>query len=501
MSLVLTENVKVDDLSVITEKMYTYNFSLESGEKLRDSFIFKGNYKKAITDYLLNYVETKEEYKDNLNSDYKNKINEKINYTYYIDNENIVICFSKYEILPGSFGNIKVKIPYTAIEKNMNIDIKNPTKIKSANIGVKTDVAKYKDLEETVYAKGIVNVLKKDNKNSEKIGELNQGDMVKRISTSDTGWSKITYNNETAYVSSTYLSTDPISFEGYETVNETVYVLAQVHVRPESNVNCDILATLERGTSVTRIGVGSNGWSEVIYNDATAYLYSSFLSTKEPGVSSAVDLKIDPQRNIDASKPMVALTFDDGPNPYSTVRILDTLQKYNAVATFFDLGSLITTYPKISLREEALGCEVESHTYSHANLNTLSEAELQAELQKSVDAYKSVLGKDPVLVRPPYGNANATVRSVFNLPLINWDIDTEDWKSRNKDSILAEINKYSDLDGRIILMHSIYGSTADAVETLVPDLIQRGYQLVTVSELAYYKNVTLETGKIYYDFR
>ena len=105
------------------------------------------------------------------------------------------------------------------------------------------------------------------------------------------------------------------------------------------------------------------------------------------------------------------------------------------------------------------------------------------------------------MVRPPYGNANSTVKSTLKYPLINWDIDTLDWKSRNAESVLKEIHKYSDYDGRIILMHGIYNSTAEAVEKLVPELIDNGYQLVTVSEMAKYKNVTLKNGTVYLNFR
>lgn len=206
-------------------------------------------------------------------------------------------------------------------------------------------------------------------------------------------------------------------------------------------------------------------------------------------------------RKIDAKKPMVALTFDDGPNGTATPKILNTLEKYGVVATFFDLGTCIKNYPKVVKREEELGCEVGSHTYSHQNLNTLSTKQIQKDINKAITIYENTLGHKPALVRPPYGNANATVKKAINYPLINWDIDTLDWKSRNAKSILKEIHKYSDYDGRIILMHGIYDSTAEAVETLVPELINKGYQLVTVSEMAEYKGVTLKPGKVYLNFR
>lgn len=213
-----------------------------------------------------------------------------------------------------------------------------------------------------------------------------------------------------------------------------------------------------------------------------------------------VTVPISKNRKIDPSKPMVAITFDDGPGK-ATTQILNTLEKYGVVATFFDLGQNMVNNPKIVKREESIGCEVECHTYAHKNLNTLSESQIQDDIAKAEKTFKNILGHKPYLVRPPYGNANAKVKNAIKYPLINWDIDTLDWKSRNANSVLAEIRKYKDYNGRIILMHGIYNSTAEAVETLVPELIEKGYQLVTVSEMAKYKGVTLKTGTVYLNFR
>ena len=167
---------------------------------------------------------------------------------------------------------------------------------------------------------------------------------------------------------------------------------------------------------------------------------------------------------------MVALTFDDGPNPIATPRILDTLEKHKAVATFFDLGTCMRSYPNITKREKAIGCEVGSHTYSHKNLNNLTEKEIQDDINAAASIYENTLNEKLRLVRTPYGNANNTVKATLDYALINWDVDTLDWKTKNANSILKEIRSYKSLDGRIILMHSIYNSTADAVETLVPEL-------------------------------
>ena len=206
-------------------------------------------------------------------------------------------------------------------------------------------------------------------------------------------------------------------------------------------------------------------------------------------------------RQIDVNKPMVALTFDDGPNNINTNKILNTLEKYNVVATFFDLGYLVEENPQVVKREEALGCEVGNHSYRHSDLNRLSVSQIQKDIGQSELAFEKVLGHKTKLFRPPYGNANQTVKSTIKYPLINWNVDTVDWKSKDASKIIAKFRETGNYDGKIILMHSIYGSTAKAVETIVPELIEKGYQLVTVSELANNRgHGNLENGKIYYGF-
>ncbi len=159
-------------------------------------------------------------------------------------------------------------------------------------------------------------------------------------------------------------------------------------------------------------------------------------------------------------------------------------------------------YPETIEREEKIGCEVASHTYSHQNLNKLSLARVTEEQSKTEDVMDSILGHTSNLIRPPYGNVNQTVRQAYeDYILIGWDIDTLDWKSKDADAVIAEVRKIDEFDGRIILMHSIYNSTAEAVETIVPELLNQGYQLVTVSEMIKYKGAQPEGGKLYYNFK
>lgn len=198
---------------------------------------------------------------------------------------------------------------------------------------------------------------------------------------------------------------------------------------------------------------------------------------------------------IDPSKPMVALTYDDGPSTY-TPQILDVLKKYNARATFFEVGVRVGQYPETVKRIDAMGCELGNHSYDHANLGIAGASKIQSELSQTDSRIKSLTGKVPTLVRPPYGSIGSNLKNNAKRPLILWSIDTLDWKTRNASSVYSSVMNHVK-DGDIILMHDLYLSTANASKQIIPDLIARGYQLVTVSELAQYKKVALRAGQKY----
>ncbi|WP_317854572.1 polysaccharide deacetylase family protein [Chakrabartyella piscis] len=203
-------------------------------------------------------------------------------------------------------------------------------------------------------------------------------------------------------------------------------------------------------------------------------------------------------RDIDPNKPMVALTFDDGPHPVHTEAILDVLAEYNVVATFFELGSLVESYPEVVRRQVALGSELGNHSYSHKNFNILSAEEIAEDYALTSKAFLDAVGFTPTLFRPPYGYCNDFVQKNIPIACVTWSLDTLDWESRDTDKILETIAETEDLDGSVILMHDIYETTVEAVEILVPELIADGYQFVTVSELFSYRfGITPEAGKLY----
>lgn len=203
-------------------------------------------------------------------------------------------------------------------------------------------------------------------------------------------------------------------------------------------------------------------------------------------------------RVVDPSKPLVALTFDDGPHPTYSHAILDTLEAYHGVATFFEVAVNIPNAPDALVRMLELGCEVGSHSNIHQDLGKLNQADMLLDLQTADEAFMAATGKAPTLLRPPYGSVNDAVKMGSGRSVVTWDVDTLDWESKDAAMIVSYIQSLGDLDGNILLMHSIYESTAEATKTLVPWLMEQGYQLVTVSELfAYYYGELLQPNQFY----
>ena len=206
--------------------------------------------------------------------------------------------------------------------------------------------------------------------------------------------------------------------------------------------------------------------------------------------SAKIQEKITMPSDIDTSKKMIALTFDDGPGyNKSSDKILDVLEKYGARATFFMVGKNAKDHPKNLKRKVELGCELGNHTWNHDHYGKNVTA---SDIKKCSQAIYDVCGQYPTAFRSPGGNTTETIRKeckAENMPLYYWSLDTQDWKYRDADKVYNAVMKHVE-DGDIILMHEIYDSTAAAVEKLVPALIKEGYQLVTCEEL-----VMAKTGK------
>lgn len=201
---------------------------------------------------------------------------------------------------------------------------------------------------------------------------------------------------------------------------------------------------------------------------------------------------------VDATKPMVAITFDDGPSRY-TMQLLECLETYGARATFFMVGTNVPKYPETIKKMKEIGCELGNHTGHHARLTKLDIPGIQSEIDITNQELQTVLGESATLVRPPYGSVNEVVQQSAGFPLVLWSVDTRDWELKNAELVRDYVLNTAK-DGDIILLHDIHETTVQAMLEVIPKLVNRGFQLVTVSEMAGARGVTLENGQKYYCF-
>lgn len=248
----------------------------------------------------------------------------------------------------------------------------------------------------------------------------------------------------------------------------------------------------DKGNDEENISMEQTGETQETNNSESS---SEEIVTTAPETTSSVEPNFQ-NSTIDPAKPMVALTFDDGPSRENTTRILDALKQYNAHATFFVVGYNIDGNEDILKRVAEEGSEVGSHTASHSKLTTLDEAGMASEVDAMTEKIKGITGQSRVVIRPPWGAVDDNVMAALKDPVILWSIDTEDWKTRNAQSTVQNIQN-SVYDGAIILMHDLYGETADAAVQIIDWLNSQGYQMVTVSELGYFRRGGLQTGVRY----
>lgn len=197
-------------------------------------------------------------------------------------------------------------------------------------------------------------------------------------------------------------------------------------------------------------------------------------------------------------QPMLALTFDDGPGPY-TLDLLEALEKSGAHATFFMVGKNVPNYTDAVKKMSDIGCELGNHSYDHAKLTKLSLAEMQAQISQTNDAISAIAGKPASLLRVPYGATNDSVNAICGMSMIQWTVDTLDWKTRSTEATVENVLSNAK-DGDIILMHDIHSTSVEAAKQLIPSLQSKGFKLVTVSEMAKARGHKLENGNTYFSF-
>ena len=214
--------------------------------------------------------------------------------------------------------------------------------------------------------------------------------------------------------------------------------------------------------------------------------YASAITGKDFGIMTKTYRK---HRYIDPERPMIALTFDDG--PYSTVdsQIYDIMEKYDARCTFFYVGDRFSEKEIENTRRGIdLGLEYGSHSMSHEHLNDYSDADAKKSVTRVAEELYAETGYRMKIYRPPYGERNLSMEQNIDMVAILWNVDSLDWSNRDADATYRNVMNDS-TPNDIVLMHSLYPSTAQACERIVPELMDQGYQLVTVSELMHYLGV------------
>jgi peptidoglycan-N-acetylglucosamine deacetylase len=190
--------------------------------------------------------------------------------------------------------------------------------------------------------------------------------------------------------------------------------------------------------------------------------------------------------SVHVNGPYIAMTFDDGPSPETTPRLLDILKQRNIKVTFFMIGQNAERNPEIVKRILAEGHEIGNHSWTHPQLSKLSDQRITDEITKTQDAIKNASGYTPVLLRPPYGAITSRqkdwIEKQFGLSIIMWSVDPFDWK-RPGASVIEQRILAGARPGSIILSHDIHKQTVDAMPATLDALAQKGFKFVTVSQL------------------
>lgn len=182
----------------------------------------------------------------------------------------------------------------------------------------------------------------------------------------------------------------------------------------------------------------------------------------------------------------VAMTFDDGPHPQNTPRLLGILRERNIKATFYVIGRSVEAHPGVLRQTVAEGHEIGNHTMTHRLLTKLDDGSLRWELESCHRAIQNACPCEVRTMRPPYGGLHQRQRQLafhyYRYPTILWSVDPQDWK-RPGPSVVASRIIQNTRPGAIILAHDLHAPTVSAMPAALDELLYQGYQFVTVSQL------------------
>lgn len=230
------------------------------------------------------------------------------------------------------------------------------------------------------------------------------------------------------------------------------------------------------------------------HHQMSLFLAILFLDAALLGTAGAVVKSFDRQNEhgyeknlpVDAAAPsfqgQVALTFDDGPHPVQTKRLLDGLKERNVKATFFLMGENIKGNEEIVKQMQEDGHLIGNHSYTHIQLTKAGEETVCDAIEHTEEIIAEITGNRPEYLRPPYGDWNDSLECQLDLIPVFWSVDSLDWKLKNTKKIVDKVLKKTG-DGDIILMHDIFPTSVDAALQIVDELQMRGYTFVTVEEL------------------
>jgi peptidoglycan-N-acetylglucosamine deacetylase len=217
---------------------------------------------------------------------------------------------------------------------------------------------------------------------------------------------------------------------------------------------------------------------------------SSLPTTPPAGVRTSYN-------SVKTSQKVLAMTFDDGPHPSLTPKLLDLLKERNIKCTFFLIGKQVKMYPDLVRRIVAEGHEIGNHTWTHCSLTSRSDAQIRSELKQSEDAVFEVAQVRPKLVRPPYGAINNRIKDMmfteFGYSTIMWSVDPQDWRRPGVSVVTSRLVTGAH-PGAIMLAHDIHPPTIQAMPAMFDQLIAKGYQFVTVSQLLNLEKASMPVG-------
>ncbi|MDB4617387.1 polysaccharide deacetylase family protein [Verrucomicrobiales bacterium] len=232
-------------------------------------------------------------------------------------------------------------------------------------------------------------------------------------------------------------------------------------------------ATNKQPTPAKPIAVGfeSSGWEE---------------RKKEITAAGSISGKTNRYTQIKTDQKVIAITFDDGPHPKNTPRLLKMLKDRNIKATFYVVGDMVSSYPDVLKQTAEAGHEIGNHTVTHATLSRLSTSGLRKELADAHRQIVEITGIAPRTMRPPGGAIKSSQREYmmeeFGYPTILWSVDPEDWKKPGVSLVASRLVKGA-APGGILLVHDLHSSTVDAMPSALDQLLAQGYRFVTLTEL------------------